>query len=76
MITALKVVEYPVRTDPSQVAAAAWIFQHSMENMAGENDPSDFTLKWLQEWETHQETNGKISPARPPSGIRASIRGW
>ena len=71
MITDLKVVEDPIRTDPAQGEAAAWTFQHLMENMAGEHDPSEFTLKWLQEWETDQEINGKTSPARP--AIRQSV---
>ncbi len=71
MITDLKVVEDPVRTDPAQGELAAWTFKHLMENMSGENDPSDFTLKWLQEWESDQEINGKLSPARP--GIRQAV---
>jgi hypothetical protein len=71
MITDLRVVEDPVRTDPAQGELAPWTFKHLMENMAGANDPSDFTLKWLQEWETDQEINGNTSPARP--AIRQAV---
>ena len=33
--------------------------------MAGEHDPAEFTLQWLQQWETNQTVNGQVSPARP-----------
>lgn len=65
MITNLDVVEDPVRTNPNAGRRATWTFKHLMENMAGENDPAEFTLRWLEYWETDQVVNGQVSPARP-----------
>jgi hypothetical protein len=44
-----------------------------MENMAGDNDPAEFTLRWLEHWGTDQVVNGQVSPARPD--IREQIIG-
>ena len=65
MITNLDVVEDPVRTNPNAGRRAVWTFKRLMENMAGENDPAEFTLRWLEHWETDQVVNGQVSPARP-----------
>jgi len=64
MITDLRVVEDPVRTNPSTGRRATWTFKYLMENMAGENDPAEFTLQWLKHWEEDQVVNEQISPAR------------
>ncbi len=62
MITALGVVEDPVRTTwtefPANPKAAAWTFGKLMTDMAGTRDPSDFTLDWLAKWESAQAVNG------------------
>jgi hypothetical protein len=65
LITDLSVIEDPVRTDPANGENAVWTFKHLMENMAGEHDPAEFTLQWLQQWEINQTVNGQVSPARP-----------
>jgi len=71
MITDLRVIEDPLRTNPENGDDAVWSFRYMMENMAGDNDPADFTLKWLEQWETDQVINGQTSPARP--GIRHAL---
>lgn len=65
MITNLKVVEDPVRTNPRQGAKATWSFKYLMEQMAGSRDPAEFTLQWLQQWENDQFINGHLVTARP-----------
>lgn len=65
MITDLRVVEDRLRTDPRNGGRAAWTFRHLIENMAGDNDPAEFALNWLQQWETDQMINGQVSVARP-----------
>lgn len=65
MITHLGVIEDPVRTDPRKGNKAVWTFKHLMTQMAGKNDPSEFTLQWLKLWEVDQTSNGRTSPARP-----------
>jgi hypothetical protein len=65
LITDLRVVEDPVRTQPRSGPRAAWTFRHLVENMAGNQDPSEFVLTWLRQWETDQAVNGHIAPARP-----------
>ena len=65
MITHLKVVEDPVRTNPKMGKRAVWTFKHLMTNMAGNNNPATFTLNWLKHWESDQLINGQISPSRP-----------
>ena len=65
LITDLSVIEDPIRTNPANGKKAVWTFKYLMENMAGENDPAEFTMKWLQHWETDQTVNGQVSPARP-----------
>ena len=65
MITDLKVVEDPVRTNPRQGKRATWSFKYLMEQMAGSRDPADFTLQWLKQWENDQFINGHLVTARP-----------
>lgn len=35
-----------------------------MEQMAGDNDPAELTLRWLETWEQDQHVNGGTIPAR------------
>ncbi len=65
MITDLRVVEDPVRTNPLAGPKATWTFKYLIENMAGKQNPSDFAMQWLQQWETDRLVNGHIAPARP-----------
>ena len=71
MITDLRVVEDPIRTNPNAGARATWTFKYLMENMAGENDPAEFTLRWLKHWEEDQVVNGQVSTAR--AAIREKV---
>ncbi|GMA15201.1 hypothetical protein E5F05_01450 (plasmid) [Deinococcus metallilatus] len=69
-VTDLSVVEDPLRTNyaprqPARPAAGAWSFGRLMENLAGNQDPSAFTLNWLRSWETDQHVNGFTALARP-----------
>ncbi len=59
-ITALSVVEDPVRTAPG----GAWHFGTLMRAMAGEQDPSTLVRQWLGTWATAQTVNGLKVPAR------------
>jgi hypothetical protein len=59
-ITALSVVEDPVRTAPG----GAWHFGTLMRAMAGDQDPSTFVRQWLRTWTTSQTVNGLTVPAR------------
>ncbi|MFT5127991.1 MAG: hypothetical protein ACI8W8_001599 [Rhodothermales bacterium] len=63
MITDLRVVEDRRRTD-SNNSRAPWTFRHLIENMAGD-DPAEFAMNWLLQWETDQMINGQLSAARP-----------
>ena len=65
MITDLRVVEDPIRTNPRAGANATWTFKYLIENMAGKQDPSEFAMNWLKQWETDRLINGHIAPARP-----------
>lgn len=65
MITDLRVVEDPVRTNPRSGPNATWTFKYLIESMAGKQDPSDFAMRWLQQWETDRLVNGRVAPARP-----------
>jgi len=65
MITDLRVVEDPVRTNPRLGPKATWTFKYLIENMAGKQNPSDFAMQWLQQWEADQLINGHVAPARP-----------
>ena len=65
LITDLKVVEDPLRTDPRNGLRAPWTFRHLVENMAGGQDPSEFVLRWLAHWEADQTLNGSTAKARP-----------
>ena len=69
LITHLSVVEDPIRTKwPAGQPfgpQAAWTFGRLMEKMAGGQDPSQFTLEWLQKWESDQVINGYTALARP-----------
>lgn len=71
LITDLSVVEDPVRTNPANGPRATWSFKYLIEQMAGDNDPAAFALRWLELWEQDQIVNGDVSPARP--GIRELI---
>jgi len=59
-ITALSVVEDPVRTAPG----GAWSFGTLMKAMAGDKDPSALVRQWLKTWNTTQTVNGLTLPAR------------
>ena len=59
-ITALSVVEDPVRTAPG----GAWNFGTLMRAMAGDQDPSTMVRNWLKTWATTQTINGLTVPAR------------
>jgi len=59
-ITALSVVEDPVRTAPG----GAWHFGTLMRAMAGDQDPSAMVRQWLKTWTTAQTINGLTVPAR------------
>jgi hypothetical protein len=61
MVTALSVVEDPVRTAPG----GAWHFGTLMKEMAGGQDPSPMVRAWLKTWLTKQVVNGLELPARP-----------
>ncbi|HRX72092.1 MAG: hypothetical protein KDJ22_09275 [Candidatus Competibacteraceae bacterium] len=65
LITDLGVVEDPVRTDPTTDIPGVWTFRHLIEQMAGEQDPAEFALRWLENWEQKQVINGSRVPARP-----------
>jgi hypothetical protein len=65
MITDLRVVEDPVRTNPRLGTKAPWTFNYLIESMAGKQNPSDFAMQWLQQWETDQTINGHVAKARP-----------
>jgi len=75
MITDLRVVEDPVRTNPRLGPKATWTFKYLIENMAGKQNPSDFALQWLQQWESDRIINGHVAPARPRSR-RLLIEPW
>jgi hypothetical protein len=60
-ITALSVVEDPVRTAPG----GAWSFGALMRSMAGDQDPSTLVRNWLRTWASTQTVNGITLPARP-----------
>ncbi|WP_240360116.1 Ig-like domain-containing protein [Pyxidicoccus caerfyrddinensis] len=60
MVTALSVVEDPVRTAPG----GAWNFGTLMKEMAGGQDPSPMVRAWLKTWTTKQVVNGLDLPAR------------
>jgi hypothetical protein len=70
MITALSVVEDPVRTVwPADRnfsnGHGVWTFGYLMKQLAGTQDLSDFTLRWLNQWNADQTVNGDLAPARP-----------
>ena len=71
MITDLRVVEDPVRTNPRMGHRATWTFKYLIENMAGRQNPSDFVMQWLQQWETEFVVNGSVAPAR--AAIRSLV---
>jgi hypothetical protein len=62
LITDTSVVGDPVRTfDPCTGAGTPlgkWTFGYLMTQMAGNNDPSDFVMNWLQTWLSDQTVNG------------------
>ncbi|HPE73051.1 MAG TPA: hypothetical protein PK018_12925 [Candidatus Competibacter sp.] len=65
LITNLGVVEDPMRTDPTTNIPGVWTFRHLIEQMAGDQDPAEFALRWLETWEQEQVINGRRVPARP-----------
>ncbi|GMW00130.1 MAG: hypothetical protein AMXMBFR84_12680 [Candidatus Hydrogenedentota bacterium] len=65
MITDLRVVEDPVRTNPASGDQGVWTFKYLIEQMAGTRNPSAFALEWLRLWEQDQVVNGRTSSARP-----------
>lgn len=71
MITDLRVVEDPLRTDPLNGDLAAWSFRYLIEQMAGDQDPADFVMRWLTQWETEQTINGHTVAAR--AAIRENV---
>ena len=71
MITDLRVVEDPSRSDPVNGDFAVWSFRYLVEQMAGSQTPSAFVLDWLQQWEIEQHINGHSIAARP--AIREKI---
>lgn len=60
MVTALSVVEDPVRAAPG----GAWHFGTLMRELAGGQDPSPLVRAWLKTWMTKQIVNGTPLPAR------------
>ena len=71
MITDLRVVEDPIRTNPRMGPRATWTFKYLIENMAGRQNPSDFVMQWLQQWETDFVVNGSVASAR--AAIRSLV---
>nr|CAA6802630.1 MAG: Unknown protein [uncultured Thiotrichaceae bacterium] len=65
MVTDLQVVEDARRTNPRRGSDAVWSFKYLIEQMAGDNNPSDFVMDWLVQWERDQIVNGHLSSARP-----------
>jgi hypothetical protein len=64
MITDLRVIEDPVRTnrnDPN----APWTFRHVAQGLAGTGDPSALVLEWLEEWESSFAAAGGTASPRP-----------
>nr|WP_246357189.1 Ig-like domain-containing protein [Pyxidicoccus fallax] len=61
LITALSVVEDPVRTTGS----GAWTFGALMRAMNGGRDPSELVRNWLRTWEQDQFIGATFVPARP-----------
>lgn len=66
MITALSVVEDPVRTAPG----GAWHFGTVMRELAGGQDPSPMVRAWLKTWLGKQNVNGLEIPPRPEMQTR------
>ena len=71
LITDLRVVEDPIRTDPANGARATWSFKYLIRQMAGDRDPAQFVMNWLRQWERDQLINGHVAQARP--NIRSLI---
>lgn len=78
LVRALAVVEDPNRTtwngNPAAPVSGAWHFGKLMTHMAGDNNPSDFVLEWLQTWVTAQTVNGQTVPAR--TAMQSIIDNW
>ena len=69
MVTALSVVEDPVRTAPG----GAWHFGTLMRELAGGQDPSPMVRNWLKTWLTKQIVNG--TPLLPREEMQAQVLG-
>lgn len=78
MITAVSVVEDPVRTKWTGSLVnkndGAWQFGRLMTAMAGTKNPSDFVLAWLNQWSANRTVNGELVPAR--TAISSIINAW
>lgn len=81
-ITDLTVVEDPSRTfnscEDEGTPMGKWTFGYLMEQMANEPvtgiHPSDFTRRWLHQWEVSQTVNFFNVPARP--AISNHLANW
>ncbi|NMO18010.1 hypothetical protein HPC49_14810 [Pyxidicoccus fallax] len=69
MVTALSVVEDPVRTAPGGV----WHFGTLMRELAGGQDPSPMVRAWLKTWLTKQIVNGQ--PLLPREEMQTQVLG-
>lgn len=73
MITALPVVEDPVRTVWSgkldTQSDGAWHLGRLLTEMAGANDPQTFVRSWLNTWAADRTVNGQIVDSRPISNV-------
>lgn len=65
MVTDLRVVEDQRRTNPLRGQNAVWSFKYLIEQMAGDENPGEFVMEWLTQWERDQAINGHIATARP-----------
>ena len=64
LITDLRVIEDPVRTDPTNGDEAVWSFKYLIEQMSGNSDPSDFA-EGLFSFGNAETINGIDLPPRP-----------
>ncbi len=78
VIRSTAIVDDPVRTqwngNPNANASGVWHFGRLMTQMAGDRDPSQFVLTWLQQWAQDRTINQQTVPARP--GIQDIIDDW
>lgn len=74
MITDLRVIEDPVRTEANRRRPGVWSFKHLIEQMAGDNDPAEFALSLFSHGEDRL-INGHVTPDRPAVWERI-IKPW